>query len=129
MSDIARLPLEIVIHVTQEAEEETQDGNGDSPASILIGVSSASWLVDKEIMEDRHICNAVVIAEIISHDNDRSQMIVMLNLLSGSVCSWNMALFCPVPQADALHVVRCLFSQSKTEDRCAFNILLRYWTG
>ena len=92
-------------------------------------VSGTSWLGDKEIAEDRRLCNAMVVAKIISHDDDCSQMIVALNFLPGSVRLRNMASFCLVPRADARHVVRCIISWSKAEDRRASNILLKYWAA
>ena len=75
-------------------------------------MSDASWLGYKEIVEDWRLRDAVVVAEIISHDDDRSQIIVALNLPSGSVHLQNMALFCPVLLADARHVLRRLISWS-----------------
>ena len=129
LSDLAQLPAEIVIHVTQEAEAATQDCDGNSPTSFLIRVSGVSWSGDKEITEDWRICNAVVIAEIISHNNDCSQMIVALHLLSRSVHLRNMALFCPVPHSNAPHAVRRLISWNKVEDRHTSNVLSQFLAG
>ena len=93
----------------------------------MIGVGGALCSRDKDIAEDWSLRNVVVIAEIIIHNYDCLQRIIALNLPPRPICLWNMALFFPVPQANAHDVVRHLTSWSKAEDWHAASILSRYW--
>ena len=62
LSNLARPPAKIFVHVTQEAEAATQDGNGNSLTSVLIRVIGALWSGDKEIAEDWLLGNNAVVA-------------------------------------------------------------------